>query len=223
MLSPDRPKVGDIAIALRSSGIHSNGFSLVRKIIENSGAALDSSAPFDSDADHLGAALMTPTRIYRKAVAIALTTGGVTGIAHITGGGLIENPPRVFGDKVSFRLDCTATPLPPVFSWIRDIGNMELSELARTFNCGIGLIIYVDASKADEVLRRSKPGQSQRLTLLVSLLKEVINLLFSLKVSIIGVGRHDLFCRSNFRAWQQYDFTLLKQSKIITLRPKLPL
>ena len=77
---------------------------------------------------------------------------------HITGGGLIENPPRVFGDKVSFRLDCTATPLPPVFSWIRDTGNMELSELARTFNCGIGLIIYVDASKADEVLEALQTG-----------------------------------------------------------------
>ena len=124
---------------------------------------------------------------------------------HVTGGGLIENPPRVFSDKISLRLDCTATPLPPVFSWIRDTGDMELSELARTFNCGIGLIIYVDASKADEVLEALKPGQNQRLTLSVSLSKEVINLLSSLKVSIIGVGRHDSSCRSNFRAWQQYD------------------
>ena len=158
LLSPGQPKVGDIAIALRSSGIHSNGFSLVRKIIENSGASLDSSAPFESDADHLGAALMTPTRIYRKAAATALTTGGVSGIVHVTGGGLIENPPRVFSDKISLRLDCTATPLPPVFSWIRDTGNMELPELARTFNCGIGLIIFVDASKADEVLGALQTG-----------------------------------------------------------------
>ena len=87
-----------------------------------------------------------------------MTTGGVSGIVHVTGGGLIENPPRVFGDKVSFRLDCTATPLPPVFSWIRDTGNMELPELARTFNCGVGLIIYVDASKADEVLGALRTG-----------------------------------------------------------------
>ena len=133
-------------------------FSLVRKIIEISGIALDAPAPCESDADQLGAALRTPTRIYQKAAATALTTGGVSGIVHVTGGGLIENPPRVFGDKVSFRLDCTATPLPPVFSWIRDTGNMELLELARTFNCGIGLIIYVDPSKAGEVLHALQTG-----------------------------------------------------------------
>jgi phosphoribosylformylglycinamidine cyclo-ligase len=158
LLSPGQPKVGDIAIALRSSGIHSNGFSLVRKIIEISGVALDAPAPFESDTDHLGAALMAPTRIYRKAAATALATGGVSGIVHITGGGLIENPPRVFDDGVSFRLECATTPLPPVFSWIRDTGNLELSELARTFNCGIGLIIYVDADKASEVLHALQTG-----------------------------------------------------------------
>ena len=162
LLSPSLPKVGDIAIALRSSGIHSNGFSLVRKIIEISGLSLDAPTPFESDADRLGAALMTPTRIYQKAAAIALATGGVTGIVNITGGGLIENPPRVFDSRVSFRLDCATMPLPPVFSWIRDTGNVELLELARTFNCGIGLIIYVDASKAGEVLdalqRGPEPG-----------------------------------------------------------------
>lgn len=158
LLSRGQPKVGDIAIALPSSGIHSNGFSLVRKIIEISGASLDTPAPFESDADHLGAALMAPTRIYQKAAATALATGGVSGIVHITGGGLIENPPRVFDDRVSFRIDCTTAPLPPVFSWIRDTGNMELLELARTFNCGIGLIIYVDASKASAVLDALKTG-----------------------------------------------------------------
>ena len=158
LLSPGQPKVGDVAIALRSSGIHSNGFSLVRKIIEISGVALDAPAPFESDADHLGAALMTPTRIYQKAAATALATGGVSGIVHITGGGLIENPPRVFDDGISFRLECGETSLPPVFSWIRDTGNMELSELARTFNCGVGLIIYVHANKADEVLHALRTG-----------------------------------------------------------------
>ena len=101
---------------------------------------------------------MTPTRIYQKAAATALATGGVSGIVHITGGGLIENPPRVFDDGVSFRLECATTPLPPVFSWIRDTGNLELLELARTFNCGIGLIIYVDASKASEVLHALQTG-----------------------------------------------------------------
>jgi|MDSV01.3.fsa_nt_gb phosphoribosylformylglycinamidine cyclo-ligase len=158
LLSPGQPKVGDIAIALRSSGIHSNGFSLVRKIIEISGAMLDAPAPFDSDADDLGAALMAPTRIYQKATAAALAIGGVSGIVHVTGGGLIENPPRVYDKGLSFRLDCSAVALPPIFCWLRDTGNIELSELARTFNCGIGLIIYVDASKADEVLKALKSG-----------------------------------------------------------------
>ncbi len=101
---------------------------------------------------------MTPTRIYQKAAATALTTGGVNGIVHITGGGLIENPPRVYDDGISFRLDCATTPLPPVFEWIRDTGNVELPELARTFNCGIGLIIYVDPSKASEVLHALQTG-----------------------------------------------------------------
>ena len=158
LLSPGQPKMGDVAIALRSSGIHSNGFSLVRKIVEISGVPLNAAAPFESDSDSLGDALMTPTRIYQKAAAAALATGGVSGIVHVTGGGLIENPPRVFDDGVSFRLNCATMPLPPVFSWIRDTGNMELSELARTFNCGIGLIIYVDASKAGEVLDALQTG-----------------------------------------------------------------
>ena len=158
LLSPGQPKVGDIAIAIRSSGIHSNGFSLVRKIVEISGVALDALAPFESNAENLGAELMTPTRIYQKAAATALATGGVSGIVHITGGGLIENPPRVFDNGVSFRLECATTPLPPVFSWIRDTGNIKLSELARTFNCGIGLIIFVDASKAGEVLHALQTG-----------------------------------------------------------------
>ena len=158
LLSPNQPKVGDVAIALRSSGIHSNGFSMVQKIIENSGAVLDAPAPFDSESDELGTALMAPTRIYQKAAAIALDIGGVSGIVHITGGGLIENPPRVYDNGLSFQLDCAAMPLPPVFCWLRDIGNIELSELARTFNCGIGLIIFVDANKAEEILEALKTG-----------------------------------------------------------------
>ena len=158
LLSPGQPKAGDIAIALRSSGVHSNGFSLVRKIIEISRTPLDAPAPFDCDSDNLGTALMTPTRIYQKAVDIALDIGGVSGIVHITGGGLIENPPRVFDNGLSLRLDCAAIPLPPVFCWLRDFGNIELPELARTFNCGIGLIIFVGESKADKILKAFKAG-----------------------------------------------------------------
>jgi len=152
LLSPGMPQAGDIAIGLPSSGIHSNGYSLVRKIIEVTGTDLSAPAPFDSDAPNLGAALMAPTRLYQKSAKTALENGGVTGIVHVTGGGLIENPPRVFDDSLSFRFDCTAAPLPPIFSWLRDAGNIALEELARTFNCGVGLIIFISPEMADSCL-----------------------------------------------------------------------
>ena len=152
LLAPGQPKAGDIAIALPSSGVHSNGYSLVRKIIELSGAALDAAPPFDSTAATLGDAVMAPTRIYQQAAAIALQTGGVNGIVHVTGGGLIENPPRVYDDDLTLHIDCAAWPLPAIFSWLRDHGAMEIQELARTFNCGIGLLIFVDSNKSDDVL-----------------------------------------------------------------------
>ena len=158
LLSPGQPKSGDIAIALPSSGVHSNGYSLVRKIIELSGAALDSAAPFESAEATLGDAVMAPTRIYQKAAAVALKTGGVSGIVHVTGGGLIENPPRVYNVDTAFHIDCAVRPLPAIFGWLRDQGAMEIKELARTFNCGIGLLIFVDAKKADAVLTALKSG-----------------------------------------------------------------
>ena len=158
LLSPGQPKAGDVAIALPSSGVHSNGYSLVRKIIELSGAALDTAPPFDSTAATLGDAVMAPTRIYQKAAAIALQIGGVNGIVHVTGGGLIENPPRVYHDDVALKIDCAARPLPPIFAWLRDQGAMELQELARTFNCGMGLLIFVDSGKSDAVLTALQNG-----------------------------------------------------------------
>ena len=171
LLSPEHPKAGDIAIGLQSSGVHSNGFSLVRKVIDISGFELDAPAPFDTNAKNLGAALMTPTRIYQKAVAIALKIGGVTGIAHITGGGLIENPPRVYDSSLTFQIDCGAAPLPPVFCWLRDTGNIKLFELARTFNCGIGLIIYVEPRKADQILQTLKAGPEPEACIIGKLIK----------------------------------------------------
>ena len=152
LLAPGQPKEGDIAIALPSSGVHSNGYSLVRKIVELSGAALEAAPPFTSTAATLGDAVMAPTRIYQKAAAVALQTGGVSGIVHVTGGGLIENPPRVYGHELALSIDCAARPLPPIFGWLRDQGAMEIQELARTFNCGIGLLIFVDSNKSDDVL-----------------------------------------------------------------------
>ena len=158
LLVPGQPKAGDIAIALPSSGVHSNGYSLVRKIIELSEATLATAPPFDSTAATLGEAVMAPTRIYQQAAAVALQTGGVNGIVHVTGGGLIENPPRIFDDDLALHIDCTARPLPPIFSWLRDQGAMEIQELARTFNCGIGLLIFVVRNKSDDVLHALQNG-----------------------------------------------------------------
>ena len=158
LLVPGQPKAGNIAIALPSSGLHSNGYSLVRKIIELSEAATHEAPPFDSFAATLGDAVMAPTRIYQKAVTIALLAGGISGIVHVTGGGLIENPPRVYGDHLALHIDCAARPLPPIFGWLRDQGAMEIHELARTFNCGIGLLIFVDSNKSDDVLSALQNG-----------------------------------------------------------------
>jgi len=141
---------GDIVLALPSSGIHSNGFSLVRKIIEVTGA--DIHKPF-ALAPHisLGEALLTPTRIYADAVKAGLNAGGITSISHITGGGLIENPPRVFGDDLAITLDMALRPFPPLFRWLKQAGNLSDFEMARTFNCGIGMLITVRADVADSV------------------------------------------------------------------------
>ena len=141
---------GDIVLALPSSGIHSNGFSLVRKIIEVTGA--DIHKPF-ALAPHisLGEALLTPTRIYADAVKAGLNAGGITSISHITGGGLIENPPRVFGDDLAITLDMALRPFPPLFRWLKQAGNLSDFEMARTFNCGIGMLITVRADAVDSV------------------------------------------------------------------------
>ena len=152
LLAPGQPKAGDIAIALPSSGVHSNGYSLVRKIIELSGAALDAAPLLTALQPHWVTPSWRQPGFIRQAAAIALQTGGVNGIVHVTGGGLIENPPRVYDDDLALHIDCAARPLPPIFGWLRDQGAMEIHELARTFNCGIGLLIFVDSNKSDDVL-----------------------------------------------------------------------
>ena len=154
-IDPARCKAGNVAIALASDGCHANGFSLVRKVIARSGLALDDLAPFSPN-QTLGAALLTPTQLYIKAVAaMAESLGAMTrihGLAHITGGGLIENPPRAFGDDLALHLDLASYDLPPVFSWLKKEGSIESREMARVFNCGIGLMVYVDAADADAVM-----------------------------------------------------------------------
>jgi phosphoribosylformylglycinamidine cyclo-ligase len=142
---------GDRLIGLAASGVHSNGFSLVRKLVERSGVAYDSPAPFDT-AKTLGAALLTPTRIYVKPLLKAIrATGGIKGLAHITGGGLIENVPRVLPASVAARIDLARISVPPVFAWLAAVGEIEEREMLRTFNCGIGMVIVAEASKADQV------------------------------------------------------------------------
>ena len=144
--------LGDKIIALPSSGVHANGFSLVRKIIAHAGLSLHDPAPFATH-QSLGMALLAPTRIYTDAVMAAMAVGGVTGVAHITGGGLIENPPRVYDDRLAATLNMKSRPLPPLFQWLKQAGQVSDFELARTFNCGIGMLIYVTADKADEALQ----------------------------------------------------------------------
>lgn len=142
---------GDTILGLASSGVHSNGYSLVRKIVERSGCAYHDPAPF-ADGLTLGAALLEPTRIYVKSVLAAeRETGALKALAHITGGGFVDNIPRVLPDKVSARVDLSAVPVPPVFGWLAREGGMDQAEMVRTFNCGIGMIVVVADADADRV------------------------------------------------------------------------
>ena len=147
VLTGDKVEAGDVLLGLASSGVHSNGFSLVHRVVERAGLAFDAAAPFDPR-QSLGAALLTPTRIYVKSGLAALEAGGVHALAHITGGGLVENPPRVFPDHLAVRIDMGAWKVPPVFRWLKAAGNVAPEEMARTFNCGIGMIAIVAPSRA---------------------------------------------------------------------------
>ncbi|WP_322866091.1 phosphoribosylformylglycinamidine cyclo-ligase [Aquicoccus sp. G2-2] len=138
---------GDVLLGLGSSGVHSNGYSLVRKLVELSGLGWDADCPWG--AGTLGAALLTPTRLYVKQALSAVRAGGVHGLAHITGGGLSENLPRVLPEGLGAEIDLNGWALPEVFGWLRSVGGMDEAELLKTFNCGIGLIIVADAARAD--------------------------------------------------------------------------
>jgi phosphoribosylformylglycinamidine cyclo-ligase len=140
---------GDAIIGLASSGPHSNGFTLIRKVIAVSGA--DLFEPFEGDRT-LGQTLLEPTRIYVKPVLATLARIEVKGIAHITGGGLTENIPRVLPDGVAAKLDGSKWTMPWVFRWLRKQGNIEDAELHRTFNCGIGMVMVVSKSDANAAI-----------------------------------------------------------------------
>ena len=150
-LLPRDVAAGDVILGLTSSGIHSNGYSLVRKIVERAGASWDAPAPFD-EAQSLGEAVLTPTRLYvRSCLAALRECKGVKAMAHITGGGFPENIPRVLPDGLGARIDLSAITPPAVFRWLAKAGDVAEEEMLRTFNCGIGMMMVVDAAQIDAV------------------------------------------------------------------------
>ncbi|MEN8175043.1 MAG: phosphoribosylformylglycinamidine cyclo-ligase [Pseudomonadota bacterium] len=144
MLDPARVREGDVLLGLASSGPHSNGYSLIRKILERDAPDLAS----DLEGRSLGDALLAPTRIYVKSLLALLGSIEVHGLAHITGGGLTENLPRVLPDGVDAVVDLNAWQRPAVFRWLQEKGNVAESEMLRSFNCGIGMVVCVAAEDA---------------------------------------------------------------------------
>lgn len=150
ILTGDGVQSDDILLGLASSGLHSNGFSLVRRVVETAGLEYNADSPF-AQGTVLGEALLEPTRIYVKSCLAAVKSGGVRALAHITGGGLLENIPRVLPDGMGADIDASAWKLPPVFSWLAKAGNIAPHEMARTFNCGIGMVVVAASDKEREV------------------------------------------------------------------------
>jgi phosphoribosylformylglycinamidine cyclo-ligase len=138
---------GDVLLGLASDGVHSNGYSLVRKLVEVSGLGWEADCPWADGS--LGAVLLTPTRLYVTQALAAVKAGGVHALAHITGGGLTENLPRVLPEGMGAEIDLAAWELPPVFKWLAATGGMAEAELLKTFNCGIGMIVVVAADRAE--------------------------------------------------------------------------
>ncbi len=150
IIDGSRVDTGNRLIALASSGVHSNGYSLVRKIIEVSGAQLSQECGEQSLAD----ALIAPTRIYVKNLLALSKACPINAIAHITGGGLVENIPRVLPDHLGARIDLSSWQLTPVFTWLQQTGNVEQLEMLRTFNCGVGMVLAVDAEQERHCLEQ---------------------------------------------------------------------
>ena len=140
---------GDILLGLASNGVHSNGYSFVRKVVELSGLGWGDACPFAEGT--LGEALLAPTRLYVKPALAAIRLGGVHGLAHITGGGITENPPRILPEGLACEIDLGAWELPPVFRWLAETASMSEPELLKTFNCGIGMMLAVDPDQAQAV------------------------------------------------------------------------
>ncbi len=149
---------GQVVIGMASSGVHSNGFSLVRRIVEHSGLRWKDDAPFQPGST-MAEALLAPTRIYVKTVLDLLRKiGGIQGLVHITGGGFIDNIPRVLPGGVGISLDLTQIPVPEVFKWLARTGGVSEHEMLRTFNCGIGMVLIAQPDKAPDILLHLATG-----------------------------------------------------------------
>jgi len=142
---------GDVLLGLSSSGVHSNGYSLVRHIIHEKSINLGAPPHYSCSHASLGASLLTPTKIYVKSLLPSLDAGHIKALAHITGGGLTDNLPRVLPATLSARIDLSAWHLPPVFGWLHHLGSIPMEEMLRTFNCGIGMVIVVAKEMALQV------------------------------------------------------------------------
>ena len=149
VITGEKIAAGDVVLGLPSSGVHSNGYSLVRKIVANGNHDYAKPAPFEKDAT-LAEVLLRPTRIYVKPLLALAKELAVHGMAHITGGGLLENIPRVLKDGLGVTLNCTSWPKPPVFKWLMEEGAIAPDDMLRTFNCGIGMIAIVPAQDAEK-------------------------------------------------------------------------
>lgn len=141
----------DVLIGITSSGVHSNGYSLVRRLVSKNNLKYSEKSPFSDKT--LGEDLLTPTRIYVKTCLAAIKTDKVKALAHITGGGFTENIPRVLPDNLGVTVDCSAWNMPAVFKWLAEIGNIEKEEMLKTFNCGIGMVLVAKAEDADSVIK----------------------------------------------------------------------
>lgn len=146
---------GDTLIGVASSGPHSNGYSLIRKVVEVSGLSWDAPSPF-AEGQSLGESLMAPTKIYIKSILPLIKDGLVSGLAHITGGGLTDNTPRMLPDTLTPEFDFGAWPRPDVFKWLQETGGIAEDEMRRAFNCGIGLVLCVKPENEDKILSALK-------------------------------------------------------------------
>ena len=152
---------GDVLLGLGSNGVHSNGYSLVRRVVERAGLGWDEPAPFD-DAT-LGEVLLVPTRLYVLPALAAIRVGGVHALAHVTGGGLTENLPRVLPDGLGATIDLSAWSPPPVFGWLAQTGGIARGEMLKTFNCGIGMVVVCARDRVEE-LETLLAGEGERVT-----------------------------------------------------------